>query len=732
MKKVILKVEGMSCSACQNRVEKYLNQQDGVSASVNLVMAQALIEYDEEKVSLSDLDRFIEEAGYKSAGIYHEELDEKKDKTKYYLIGFAFLIIVIMYISMSHMIGLPVIPFLHMIHHPIHYGSALLILTIPFLIFGFDILKSGVVKLIHKSPNMDTLVTIGVLASFIYSIVNLGLIILGNYSLVDNLYFESSAMILYFIKLGRFIDKKSKEKTKEAIKELVQITPKSAIIKTSKGEKEITIDEVKKGDILICKPGMKIAVDGVITSGETHLDEAFITGESFPVKKKKNDKVIAGSINIDGSIEYQAEKIGPDSTISEIVRLVLEATSTKTPIQRLADQVSGYFVPGIMMIAFLTCIGYLCFGNSFNEALISFVTVLVVACPCALGLATPLAIVVSEGECAKKGILVKTSETLENVNKIDTIIFDKTGTLTYGNLKISKIYNYSQYDDKEILHIVAGLENHSTHPIATAFKGYFNSKMEVSHFQNISGVGLFGKIHKNEFYVGNHKLFQKLNLKNEYLNDEKELIKKGNSIIYVFENHKVIALIGVKDMIRSSAKSTIEALVKLNKEVIMLSGDNETTANMIGKELGINKVVANVLPNEKESVIQELIDNNHAVMMVGDGINDAPSLARATIGVSVNSGTDIAGDSADVLLMQDDLSKIISLFDVSKKTVRIIKQNLFWAFIYNILMIPLAIGVFKPLGFWTTPMIASISMTISSLCVVFNSLRLRRKGFLRD
>ena len=726
MKKVILKVEGMSCSACQNRVEKYLNNHDGVNASVNLVMAQALIEYDEEKISLSDLDRFIEEAGYKSLGIYHEELEEKKDNTKYYLIGLAFLIIVIMYISMSHMIGLPVIPFLHMINHPINYGVVLFILTIPFIIFGFDILKSGIVKLIHKSPNMDTLVTIGVLSSFIYSIVNLILIVLGNSMLVENLYFESSAMIIYFIKLGRFIDKHSKEKTKEAIKELVQITPQSAIVKTKSGEKEVTIDEVKKGDILICKPGMKISVDGIITTGETHLDEAFITGESNPIKKSKNDKVIAGSINVDGYIEYKAEKIGPESTISEIVRLVVEATSTKAPIQRLADKVSGYFVPGIMIIATITFISYLLLGYPFNESIISFVTVLVVACPCALGLATPLAIVVSEGRSAKKGILIKTSETLENVNKIDTIIFDKTGTLTYGNLKISKINNYSKYKDNELFSFVASLENNSTHPIANAFKDYYDSKIKVSNFKNISGVGLFGNINKKEFYVGNNKLFKKLDIKNEYLKDEKELIENGNSIIYVFEDNKVIALIGVKDIIRENAKATIKELIKLNKEVIMLSGDNEMAANIIAKELGISKVIANVLPSEKEKVVKKLINDNHRVMMVGDGINDAPSLASATIGVSVNSGTDIAGDSADVILMQDDLSKIVSLFNISKKIVRIIKQNLFWAFIYNILMIPLAIGLLKPFGLSITPMIASISMTISSLCVVFNSLRLRR------
>ena len=725
MKKVILKIEGMSCSACQNRVEKYLNKQDGVNASVNLVMAQALIEYDEEKVSLSDLDRFIKESGYKSLGIYHEELEGKKDNTKLYLIVLAVVGLILMYISMSHMLNLPVIPFLHMVNYPTNYGVALFILTIPFIIFGFDIIKSGITKLFHKSPNMDTLVTIGVLASFIYSTVNLILIILGNEALVENLYFESSAMIIYFIKLGRFIDKHSKEKTKEAIKELVKITPQSAIIKTKDGEKEVTIDEVKKGDILICKTGMKVAVDGIIVSGESHLDESFITGESIPTKKSKNDKVIAGSINIDGYIEYKAEKIGRESTISEIVRLVVEATTTKSQMQRLADKVSGYFIPSIITIAILTFIIYLIIGSPFNEAIISFVTVLVVACPCALGLATPLAIVVSEGRSAKEGIIIKTSETLEKTSKIDTIIFDKTGTLTYGNLKISKISNYSKYKDEELLKLVASLENNSTHPIANAFKEYYDFKIKVNDFKNISGIGLSGVVNKKVLFVGSNKLFKKLNIENEKVNDEKELLKNGNSIIYVIENNKVIALLGVKDIIRDNAKSTIKELKKNGKDIIMLSGDNETTANIIAKELEIDKVIANVLPSEKEKVIKDLINDNHKVMMVGDGINDAPSLVSATIGVSVNSGTDIAGDSSDVILMQDDLSKIVSLFSISKKTVKIIKQNLFWAFIYNILMIPLAIGLLKPFGLSITPMIASISMTISSLCVVFNSLRLR-------
>lgn len=725
MKKVILKIDGMSCSACQNRVEKYLNKQDGVTASVNLVMAQALIEYDEEKVTLADLDRFVEESGYTSLGVYNEELEDKKDNTKFYLIILAIVVVLLMYVSMSHMIGLPVIPFLHMLKHPINYGVALLILTIPFIIFGFDIIKSGINKLTHKSPNMDSLVTIGVLTSFIYSLVNLILIILGNKMLVEQLYFESSAMIIYFIKLGRYIDQNAKAKTKEAIKELVQITPQSAIIKTKSGEKEVTIDEVKKGDVLICKPGMKVAVDGVIVNGETHLDETFITGESMPSKKSKNDKVIAGSINIDGYIEYKAERIGPDSTISEIVRLVVESTNTKAPIQKLADKVSGVFVPSIFVIAILTLIVYLIIGKSFNDSIISFVTVLVVACPCALGLATPLAIVVSAGRSAKEGILIKTSEILENANKVDTVVFDKTGTLTYGTLRFSKINNYSKYKDNELLKIVAGLENNSTHPIASVFKEYYDSKIKVDKFNNISGIGVSGVINKKEIYIGNSKLFKKLNITGDKGEDEKELLENGNSIIYVIENKKIIALIGVKDIIRDNAKNVIKELKNLGKEVIMLSGDNKMAAGIIAKELGIDKVIANVLPKEKTKVIKELINHNQKVMMVGDGINDAPSLASATIGVSINGGTDIAGDSADVILMQDDLSKIIILLNISKKTIRIIKENLFWAFIYNILMIPIAIGLLKPLGITISPMIASIAMTISSLCVVLNSLRLR-------
>ena len=726
MKKVILKIDGMSCSGCQNRVEKYLNNQDGVSASVNLVMAQALIEYDEDKVTLSDLDRFVSESGYKSLGVYNDLEENKKDSTKKYLIIFAFLILFIMYISMSHMINIPIIPFLDIYKYPINYGITLLVLTLLFIIFGFDIIISGIKKLIHKSPNMDTLVTIGVLSSFTYSLINLVLIILGNNNLVNHLYFESCSMIIYFIKLGRCTDKNSKEKTKEAIKELVCITPKNALIKTDNGEKEITIDEVNINDILICKPGMKIAVDGTIASGSAHFDEAFITGESIPSKKHEKDKVLAGTINLDGYIEYKAEKIGPNSTISEIVRLVIEATNTKAQISKIADIISSYFAPSIIGISIITFIIYLILGNSFNDSIVAFVTILVVACPCALGLATPLAMVVSNGHCAKKGILVKNNEILENTKNIDTIVFDKTGTLTYGNLKISVINNYSNYKDEELLSIISSIENNSTHPISKAFKEYYNSKIKVDNFVNLSGLGICGDINGSKIYIGNNKLLKNLDITNEYEKDELSLLEKGNSVIYVIENKKIISIMGIKDIVRDNAKETISKLKKMNKEIILLSGDNEIITKKVGKELDIDNIISNVLPTEKQNVLKKLIDNNHKVMMVGDGINDALALATSDVGVTIKSATDIAGDSSDVILIYDDLSKIVDLFNTSKKTIRIIKQNLFWAFIYNVIMIPIAVGLFKPLGIMISPMIASISMILSSLIVVFNSLRLKK------
>ena len=728
MKKVIIKVGGMSCSACQNKVEKYLNKQDGVVASVNLVMQQALIEYDEEKVSLSDIERFIKESGYTYLGIYDNKVENKKDYSFNYIILFAILVVILMYISMGSMLHLPILSIFNMHKHPLIHGLTILILTIPFLVYGFDIIKSGINKLIHKSPNMDSLVTVGVITSFIYSIINLIIMIITKKETF--LYFESVAMIIYFMKLGRFLDNKSKDKTKEAIEKLVTITPEVAILKTEEGEKEVTIDTVKVGDILICRAGDKVAVDGIIVNGETHVDEAFITGESKKVKKKENDKVLAGTLIIDGYIEYKAESIGPDSTISEIVRLVMNSVNTKAPISRIADKVSSIFVPTIFIIAILSFIINLIITKNFNASLETFVTVLVVACPCALGLATPLALVTSCGKAATEGILIKTSETLEKAHQVDTIIFDKTGTLTYGNLRINRLNNYSDYTNDELITLVASLEHKSTHPIASAFKTYRDEHKlklkKVEKFSVISNLGIAGTINDKKIYVGSAKILEKLELYNKYKKEEQALAKEGNSIVYVIESKKVIALIGVQDVIRVEAPKTIKKLKELGKTIVMLSGDNKETANRIAKSIGIDEVLADQLPQDKERYLKDLKKNNKLVMMIGDGINDAPSLSSSDIGLSLNSGTDIAANSSDIILMNNNLLKIVDLINISKKTIKIIKENLFWAFFYNILMIPIAVGLLKPLGISITPVIASIAMTISSLTVVLNSLRLRK------
>ena len=731
MKKIILSIDGMTCSACSNGLEKYLNKQNGIiEANVNLVMANATIIYDENILDKTKLDEFVKQAGFKSLGEFKQiNIENKNKKEKNKFIIFTILAIVLMYVSMGHMINLPIFDFLDVTINPINYTICLFLFAIIFMIYGYDILKNGYKNLIHRTPNMDTLVGIGVLSSFLYSVFSMIMIIKGNTEYIHNLYFESTAIIIYFIKLGRYLDGASKDKTKEAIQKLVKMTPNKAIIKVDGKEKIVTLDEIHKGNIVICKPGEKVAVDGEILKGSAHFDESFITGESKPSNKTIGDKVIAGSINYDGYIEYKAERIGKESTISEIVRLVVEASNTKAPIAKIADTVSGYFVPAVIILAILTFIIYLILGYDFSESLIRFVTILVVACPCSLGLATPLAIVVSEGLCAENGILVKKSEILENAQKVDTIVFDKTGTLTYGKLKIAEIKNYSNLEEKKLLQLVGSIEAKSTHPIGKAFENYLEEnnleKLEVQEFENISGYGIIGKINNEKFILGNSKILNKYNIKNVYSKDEEELTKKGNSIVYVANTNKILAIIGVNDIVRENLADVIEDLNRNKIETIMLTGDNKETAEKIAKEIGITQVVSNVLPSEKAQVIKDLKNQNKYVMMCGDGINDSPALATADIGISINSGTDIAMDSSDVILTKNDLVSILNLIKISKKTVRNIKQNLFWAFFYNILMIPIAMGLFARFGISINPMIASLAMMFSSITVILNALRLR-------
>lgn len=729
MKKVLLKIGGMTCSACSSGLEKYLNKQDGVErANVNLVMNNASIEYDDKKLSLKDIEKFVDKAGFESLGIDNLKKEErKKSGEKINLILTSIFSIMILYVSMAHMIGLPDIPFLSMMEHPLNYAVSLLVLTTVVLGLGYNILKNGIKNLIHGTPNMDTLVTIGVFASFIYSVYETVQIFLGDTSFVHSLYYESAAIVIFFIRIGKYVEGINTDKTKEAIQELMTITPNSAVIERDGKELTVTLDEIEKGDIVICKPGEKIAVDGTVVDGISHINESFITGESMPVKVEAGSKVIAGSINYEGAIKYNAEKIGRESTVSEIVRMVVEATNTKAPISKLADKVSSVFVPIVIAIAIITFIVWLIIGKSFAVALNYFVTVLVVACPCSLGLATPLAIVIASGVCSKKGILVKNSESLENAHKVKTIIFDKTGTLTKGTLSFSKMYNYSDLSDDDIFKVIAGVEKKSEHPIAKAIVEEAEKRNidfdEVKEFKAISGQGVFAVVENYDVLIGNKRLMDANNIPvNE--SDFEELVNDGNSILYVSLNNKIVALVGVKDVVKDNVSDVISSLKKKNINVVMLTGDNETTAKKIAEVVGIETIVANIMPSQKAEYVEKL-KKDGLVMMCGDGINDSVSLVKADIGVSVSSGTDIAMDSAQVVIMNDNLDRINDLIRISSKTIRNISGNLFWAFFYNICMIPIAMGVFVGLGVSMNPMLAALAMVFSSLFVVLNALRLR-------
>ena len=715
MKKIVLNIEGMTCSACSNGLEKYLNKQEGViSASVNLVMATALIEY-EDNLSIKDLNRFVKEAGFKSLG---EKKEEKKSNELTKLIIFSILGIILMYISMGQMINLPTPKILNMMESPRVYAITLMILSLLFIFYGFDIIKNGIKNIVHKMPNMDSLVGVGVIVNFVYSLWNTIQVFMGNTSLVHHLYFESSAIIILFVKIGRYIDKKNKDKAVDTIKNLVTITPKNGTILKDGKELQVTINEIQKGDTIISKPGEKIAVDGTIINGKTHTDESFITGESKPVSKKVGDTVIAGSINYDGYIEYRAEKIGRDSSISNIVKMVVEATNTKAPIARIADKISGYFVPAIFIIALISFILNFIITKDINQSILALVSVLVVACPCALGLATPLAMVVAIGNCSRRGILVKSSETLEAINKVDTIVFDKTGTLTTGKMSIADgVYN------EVTLKILKSLEKNSNHPLAKSIYNNERDIFEVQDFEEVPGLGVKGIINGKQYYAGNYKYVEKMNVENKLRDNEAIFASKGESIVYLFDEKETILIIGLADTIKKDITDTIKKLEKLDKKIIMLTGDNEKTARAIAKQIGIENIISNVNPEQKLAKIKELNKNNN-VAMVGDGINDSPSLKAATVGISVENGTDISADSADVILLNENMDNIVKIFALGKRTIRIIKENLFWALFYNVCMIPLATGL---LPIALNPMIASLAMTLSSLTVVLNSLRLLKK-----
>lgn len=715
MKKIILKIDGMTCTSCSNSLEKYLNKQKGIiKANVNLVLEEAYIEYSDE-LTIDDLNNYVKKTGFKSLG---ESKLVKEKNGLIPLIIYSILSVILLTFSILFM------TVFKKEDYPVFFTVTSFILILPFLVYGIKIFKSGINGFIHAAFNMHSLVTLGVFTSFIYSFIEMILIINGNTEYVKTIYFESCAIVIYFINLGSYIDHKGKVKTKEALTNLMEITPSKAILLKDGVEVEIDIDEVKKNDILVLKPGMKASSDGVVIKGSAHFDEAFLTGEAISNKKEKGSNIIAGSINLDGYIEYEVIKNGRDSTISEIVNLVKEASNSKAKISKIADKICGYFVPMIMLIALISFITFYLVTSNFNTAIVKFTTVLVIACPCSLGLATPLALVVAHGLCASNGILVKNSSSLEDINKINRVIFDKTGTLTEGHFTITRIFNHSKYNDSELLNIISNIESNSKHPISMAFNVL--DKLDVYDFNNIDGVGISAKINNNTYYLGSYKLLKHLNLTYNYDSDILELNDSSSTIIYVVENSVIIGLLGLNDVIKDKTIDCVNELKKRNIKLSILTGDNKESATNISNKLGIADCISEVYPKDKKMIVDSYIKNNEYVMMIGDGINDAPSLISANVGVSVNKDCNIASDASDIIIINSNIESIINLFLISNKTFRIIKENLFWAFFYNLIMIPIALGALEFANIYMNPMIASFAMMISSITVILNSLRIRR------
>ena len=716
MKNIILNVGGMTCSGCSAGLEKYLNKQDGIfSASVNLVLATVKIEYDENLLDVNKLNKFIEESGFTS---YGEEYNKNKRKPeRFVLLIYTVLTILLMYISMGNMFKIKMPNIIDMHSNPIIYAVSLAVITFLYFIYGFDIIKSGIKNLVNKMPNMDSLIMIGVIVNYLYSLFNMILVFRGDMNGLHHLYFEASAMTILFVKIGRFIDKNNRIKATDAVKGLVSVTPKNAVKLVDGEEKTVTINEISKGDIIVCRPGEKIAVDGIVRKGRTNINEALITGESKPVHKEIGDEVIAGSINCNGYIEYEAVRIGRETNISNIVKMVVEATNSKTEIQKFVDKVSGIFVPAIFIIAVLASILNFVIIRDISIAVNVFVTVLVVACPCALGIATPLAMVVSIGKLSKNGIFIKSSESLEILKDIKNVVFDKTGTLTNGKFSIVE----KNISDENML-ILQSIEFNSKHPIAQSICEFSNfNKIEVTNFREIEGYGLQADIGNITYYVGSSKFVKEQCINNIYENDEERFLSKGYTIVYLFNNDGVLGIVGLADTVKDGVKDLIQELKNMNKNIYMLTGDNEASAKIIANEIGIDNVESNLTPKQKLVYVSNMNDDTNSVMMVGDGINDSPSLKSAAIGVSVEGGSDISADSSDIILMNSNIGIISLLLKVGKKTNRIIKQNLFWAVFYNCLMIVIATGL---LPIHINPMIASMAMMMSSLMVVFNSLRL--------
>lgn len=739
---------GMSCSACSAHIEKGISKLAGIHVvQVNLLQNNMVVEYDESVLSDQKIIDTVKELGY-GASLANEKnqtkkvensVDDELSSMKFRLVlSFAFLI-PLMYISMGHMMGFSLPSFLTGTHNAVSFGLTQMLLTLPILYVNRKYYYSGFKALTKGSANMDSLVAIGSVAAFSYGVfaiyrMGYGLGIQDEALVMSyhmDLYFESAAMILALITFGKFLETRSKSKTTDAIDKLIQLAPTTVKVIKNQEEVEVDIDTLVVGDIIAIRSGDKIPVDGVVTFGTCNMDESSITGESMPVSKQIDDRIISGTLCQNGYILFEAKSVGEDTTLSKIVELVQQASSSKAPIAKLADKVASIFVPTVMLISALTFIVWMVLKGDVELALSMAICVLVISCPCALGLATPTAIMVGTGKAAQYGILVKSAESLENLSHIDTVVLDKTGTITTGKPEVSDWIKVKENVSYPLHDYVYSLEKQSEHPLADALIHYCEShqavKKEVVDFHAITGKGISGVIEGNHVIIGNQKMLHEEGIDTLFLEDSiNTLASMAKTPLYLVVNQEICGLIGVADAIKENSKAAIQAFDHLNVEVIMLTGDHQKTADALKKQLGLKKVIANLLPQDKENQIQLLQQSGKKVLMIGDGVNDAPSLVRADVGMAIGAGTDIAIESADIVLMHSDLMDSVHAISLSKAVLKNIKENLFWAFFYNIIGIPLAAGCFYlSFGLKLNPMFAAGAMSLSSVFVVSNALRLR-------
>lgn len=732
------KIEGMTCSACANRVEKVTKKMPGIeNAVVNFATEKLSVSYDADAVSFGDIKAKVEKAGYKLIREEEQKIEEKKKnldekgKLLWRLILSLIFSVPLLTITMGHMVGMPLPKIIDPMMNPLNFAIIQLVLTIPVMIIGYKFYYIGYKNLFKLSPNMDSLIAIGTSAAFIYSLYGTYKIYTGDGSYAMSLYYEAAVTILALITLGKYLEAISKGKTSQAIKKLMGLAPKTATIVRDGKELVIPIDEVIVGDIVIVKPGEKLPVDGEVIEGATAVDEAMLTGESIPVEKTIGSKVIGASINKTGFIKYKATKVGKDTALSQIIKLVEDAQGSKAPIAKMADIIASYFVPIVIGLAILASIGWLIAGENGVFALTIFISVLVIACPCALGLATPTAIMVGTGKGAEYGVLIKGGEALEVTHQIDTIVFDKTGTITEGKPVVTDIITSTILED-ELLSIAASSEKGSEHPLGEAIVKSAEERniqfKEISNFKAIPGHGIQVEIEGKTILLGNKKLMSENSIEVGELGVKSDkLANEGKTPMYIAINNKLEGIIAVADTVKPSSKEAIENLHKMGIKVAMITGDNKKTADAIAKQVGIDIVLAEVLPEDKANEVKKLQGKGNKVAMVGDGINDAPALAQADIGIAIGTGTDVAIESANIVLMKGDLRDVTTAIKLSKATIRNIKQNLFWAFGYNVLGIPVAMGVLHIFGGpLLNPMIGAAAMSLSSVSVLTNALRLRK------